>query len=296
MNKLPVGETIGFAYRFTFGQLGTIIGLIWAPMVVIAVLRFLPYGLGDTTLSPEQNLAAFNAAQLRIVLFGLASLFFYACVCVSVTQQALGLRKGGAIFHFAIGRTELRMWSAFLLLTLILAMLMLGVFLATNGAVMLLARSGNAVLAGGVMLGMLFAGSCLIVFALVRLSFLVAPVCVAEGTMGLERGWRLTRGNFWRISGILFVVTLPVVAVTVCAVLGLIGEDLSKLVGVAPKLTQEVLQNRMQVILGRHMAMMIGIDLIAAPFLLGLTLGASAFAYKTLASASPPPRGAQAKL
>jgi len=296
LNKLPVGSTIGFAYKFAFGQLGTIIGLIWAPMVVIAVLRFLPYGLGDTTLSPEQNPAAFNAAQLRIVFFGLASLFFYACVCVSVTQQALGLRKGGAIFHFALGRTELRLWIAFLLLTLILAMLLLGVYLATNGVVMLLARTGNIALAEGIMGLMLFAGASAIMFALVRLSFLIVPVAVAEGTMGLERGWRLTAGNFWRISGVLFVVTLPVVVVTVCAIFGLIGGDLAKLAAVAPKLTQEVLQNRMQVIISHHMAMMIGIDLIAAPFLLGLTLGASAFAYKTLAAASPPARGAQGKV
>jgi len=289
MNKLPAGPTIRFAYSFAFGQLGTIIGLIWAPMVVIAVLRFLPYGLGDTALSPDQNLAAFNAAQLRIVVFGLASLFFYACVCVSVTQQALGLRKGTAIFHFAVGRTELRLWSGFMLLTLILGALLVGVVLATDGVVMLLARSGNAALAQGAMGWMLFAGACAVMFVLVRLSFLLVPISVAEGTMGFERGWRLTSGNFWRISGILFVVTLPVVIVTVGGIIGLIGEDLAKLAAVAPKLTQEVLQNRMQVILGHHMPMMIGIDLIAAPFLLGLTLGASAFAYKTLAAASPPP-------
>ncbi len=98
--------TIRFAYGFAFGQLGTIIGLIWAPMVVIAGAA-LPalWGWATRALSPDQNLAAFNAAQLRIVIFGLASLFFYACVCVSVTpagarpaqgQRDLPLRRGDA--------------------------------------------------------------------------------------------------------------------------------------------------------------------------------------------------------
>ena len=42
MNKLPVGQTISDAYGFTFSQLGTIIGLIWFPMVVSTLLNFLP--------------------------------------------------------------------------------------------------------------------------------------------------------------------------------------------------------------------------------------------------------------
>ena len=42
MNKLPVGKTISDAYGFTFSHLGTIIGLIWFPMVVSTLLNFLP--------------------------------------------------------------------------------------------------------------------------------------------------------------------------------------------------------------------------------------------------------------
>jgi len=40
MNKIPVGETIRFAYAFTFGEIGTIIGLIWIPTLINAVATF----------------------------------------------------------------------------------------------------------------------------------------------------------------------------------------------------------------------------------------------------------------
>ena len=46
------GQTISDAYGFTFTQLGTIIGLIWFPMVVSTLLNFLPQlaaGYGDAT-------------------------------------------------------------------------------------------------------------------------------------------------------------------------------------------------------------------------------------------------------
>ncbi|MEJ0044147.1 MAG: hypothetical protein WDM81_18895 [Rhizomicrobium sp.] len=40
MNKIPVGETIRFAYAFTFGEIGTVIGLVWIPLVINAVGAF----------------------------------------------------------------------------------------------------------------------------------------------------------------------------------------------------------------------------------------------------------------
>ena len=46
MNKINVWNAIRFAYAFTFGDIGTIIGLIWLPTLLIAVLQFLPYALG----------------------------------------------------------------------------------------------------------------------------------------------------------------------------------------------------------------------------------------------------------
>ena len=65
MNKLPIGQTVRFAYGFTLHELGTIIGLIWVPMVALAVVNFLPYALGDTMPSPDINPTAAGAIMLR---------------------------------------------------------------------------------------------------------------------------------------------------------------------------------------------------------------------------------------
>src|SRR6185437_697887 len=40
MNKIPVGQTIRFAYAFTFGEIGTVIGLTWIPTLINAVATF----------------------------------------------------------------------------------------------------------------------------------------------------------------------------------------------------------------------------------------------------------------
>jgi hypothetical protein len=285
MNKLPVGETIGFAYRFAFGQLGTIIGLIWIPMVAIAVLQFLPYGLGDAALVPEDNPTAYGAAQLRAIVFLFVTMLMYASIFVSVTQQALGQRQGSALYHFGMGRTEFRMWGALLLLAAIATMLLLGVALVSTAAVVVATRSGNGALAGPAEGAFLFVGTCAFVFVITRLGFLLVPSTVVEKKLGLQRSWNLSYGNFWRITLVLFVVTLPVALVVGGAQFALMGRELAPLLRPMHAITFEVLMNRMDVVMSRHMPEIIGINLIAAPFQCGLLLAAAAFGYKALSAA-----------
>lgn len=286
MNKLPIGETIRSAYEFTLGHLGTIIGLIWVPMVAIAVLQFLPYGLGDNTVTPDQNAAAAGAAALRSIAFTLLILLLYACVNVAVMRQALGLRKGPAMVYFTLGWTELRLAGAVLALGLIVTVLMIVLVVAviavsTAGAA-LANKALTAALAGAVVL----AGLCVILVSVVRLAFLIVPVTVVENKISFERGWLLTRGNFWRISAVMFAVTLPIVLITSIALLILMGGELSALFAAAQTMTPEDFLNRYRTIINSHIPVILGINLIAAPFSLGLTLGAAAFGYKTL-SATP---------
>jgi hypothetical protein len=285
MNKLPVGESIGFAYRFTFGQLGAIIGLIWMPMVVIAVLQFLPYGLGDAALVPEDNPTAYGAAQLRAILFLFITMLMYASIFVSVTQQALGLRHGNVLYHFGLGRAEFRMWGALLLLAAIATLLLLGIALVATAGVAVAAKSGNGVVAGPVESALLLAGSCAFIFVITRLGFLLVPSTVVEKKLGLERSWKLSYGNFWRITLVLFVVTLPTALVVGGAQFALMSRELAPLLSPTHTITFEVLMNRMEVVMGRHMPEIIGINLIAAPFQCGLLLAAAAFAYKALTAA-----------
>jgi hypothetical protein len=288
MSKLPVGESIGFAYRFAFGQLGTIIGLIWIPMVVIAVLQFLPYGLGDAALVPEDNPTAYGAAQLRSIVFLFIAMLMYASIFVAVTQQALGLRQGNALYHFALGRTEFRMWGALLLLAAIALALLSGVALVATAGFYVAAKSGAGALAGLVESALLFGGTCAFIFVITRLGYLLVPSTVAEKKLGLERSWKLTHGNFWRITLVLFVVTFPVALVVGGAQFTLMSRELAPLLRPTHAMTIEVLMNRLDVVMGRHMPEIIGINLIAAPFQCGLLLAAAAFGYRALGTGSPP--------
>lgn len=288
MNRLPIGETIRFAYQFALNQLGTIIGLIWIPMVAIAILRFLPYGLGDNTLSPESNPTAAGSAALRGIVFALASILLYASINVAVVRQALGLRKGPAIAHFALGAPEFRMWGAMMLLFAIVVVMMLGFGLALAATIAVATLLHNPAIGGILALPVTIGGLCLLLVAIVRLGFLLVPVTVVENKISFERGWLLTQGNFWRISAAMFVVTLPLALVLLGSFVVLMGPQLAALAADMPKLTQQDFADKLQLIVDSHITTIIGINLIVAPFSVGLTLGASAFGYKVL-SAKPAP-------
>src|ERR1700722_10353683 len=99
MHKLPVGRTILDAYRFAFGHLGTIIGLIWLPMVLATLLNFLPELSGSVGDAPANSVAASTQILESLAILVLTQLL-YAIIYVAVTRQALGLRQGTAIVHF----------------------------------------------------------------------------------------------------------------------------------------------------------------------------------------------------
>src|SRR5580693_989726 len=120
MTKLPVADAIRFAYGFAFGQIGAIIGLVWLPLVILAVIQFLPYAIG--TAYPPGGADPAEAAGNAVLnlVFSAAALLLYAMNCVSVTRQALGLRQGAASLHFALGRPEWRMFAAIVICGLLL--------------------------------------------------------------------------------------------------------------------------------------------------------------------------------
>jgi len=285
VNKLAVGPAIRFAYQFTFGQLGTIIGLIWAPLVLAAILRFLPYGMGDTTLSPQDDPAAAGAAALRDLIFALAGVFLYAMVNVAVVRQALGLRTGGAVFHFSLGRTEFRVFVVTVFLALILTVLAAVCGLAVLAAANLAGAQAGAAAGGLAAILVAALGLCVMLVALVRLSFLYVPIAVMENSVNLERGWALTRGNFWRAGTVMFVATLPAFAVAASAFIALAGREFMTLYPLLGHIAPDALSMRVEAIMDRHIATLIGVNLIMAPFSLGLTLGAAAYGYRALAGA-----------
>jgi hypothetical protein len=282
MNKIPVWKTIRFAYAFTFGDIGTIIGLIWLPTLLIAVLQFLPYALGTQAAAEDPATAA--TASLANFAFFSASLILYAVNAVAVMQHALGLRKGGATVHFSLGASEWRMLGANLLCAVIVGGILLaylvGILLATS-----LAKGMTAPATIGAIL-YIVVGICIAIYVSLRLVFLVVPVVVAEEKVDLARGWMLTSGNFWRVLAVILAVSLPVFAIQLVATIFIVGPDIFAPLPASQDAMAAALKLRMAS-LDKHMPELIGLFLILAPFNFGLTLGAEAAAYRAIV----PPTG-----
>lgn len=279
MTKLPVVKTIAEAYAFALGELGTVIGLIWLPLVLAAVLNFLPVvgGEGD-------NPAAAGMGAIENVAILMLTQLLYAMIYVAVTRQALGLRQGPAMIHFALGPQEFRVFMACLLLLLMsfAGLLTYAAVLVGFATIASAQGSAAAVLLDGLAgLG----GGLALLYVLLRAAFLLVPVAVVENRVDLLRGWALTAGNFWRILAVLAAVALPILLIETGILGGLMGREVWA--ALPPENASDaVLQQHMleiENIVRRHMPALLLTSLILAPFNLGLSLSASAFGYRALA-------------
>jgi hypothetical protein len=123
MSKIPVFGTVSRAYRFTFDNLATIIGLIWLPMAVLVALQYyvtVRYLNGYLSAFAQGNLYELNSANGVRYLSIVVVLMLQAILVTPVMQQALGLRNGRAFVSFAVGLTALRVFGAMAALTLVL--------------------------------------------------------------------------------------------------------------------------------------------------------------------------------
>ena len=282
MNKIPVGQTITYAYRFTFGQIGTIIGLCWVPLVLMAVLQFLPYALGGNPMATPENATALGRQELQSLATSLLVLLLYAIVCVPVTRQALGLRHGGAVVHFTIGMPEFRAFGALILFFIMIEAMSLGMRVLGLVLESVVRSSAGGALAGFLIAIAMVAAFAGFIYVIARLGFVLLPVTVAENQVSLTRAWILTRGNFWRIVGVAVSVLLPLYLVYVIGLSIIVAPDLAAS-GTAISPAQAFAATLHAI--GRHMPEYLGLTLILAPFNIGLSLGASAFAYRALVPA-----------
>ncbi|HEY6577852.1 MAG TPA: hypothetical protein VIY09_00890 [Rhizomicrobium sp.] len=285
MTKLPVADAIRFAYGFAFGQIGAIIGLVWLPLLIVAVLQFLPYAVGTAYSSAADPAQAAGAALLNVA-FSAAALVLYAMNCVAVTRQALGLRKGAASFHFQLGRPEWRMFAAIVICGLMLVSA-IGIYVMVGTAVFPAARGAPALAVLVAVYALV--GFCAVAWFALRLVFLLAPVVVAEERVDLVRAWMLSRRNFWRMLAVILAVAVPLLLVQVAALAAIIGPGLFTPLPAGAAGAAAALQERFA-LFDQHMPSMIGLALVLAPFSLGLTLGAASFSYRALVPAQPAAR------
>lgn len=274
MTKIPVAETIRFAYDFAFGQIGAIIGLVWLPLIIVAFLQFLPYALGTAYSAAGGSTAEAAGATLINLAFSTTALVLYSMNFVSVTRQALGLRQGAASVHFSLAWPEWRMFVGIVACGLILTAAM-GLYLMLGS--LLYSQSGSPLveIAAGVYA---VAGLCALVWFTLRLVFVLAPLIVVEERVDIVRTFLLMRGNVWRALAVALAVTVPLLIVQ-CVAVGMIAGP--SFFAPLPVDTAAALAQRFRE-LDQHMPALIGLALLLTPFQLGLTLGASSFAFRTL--------------
>src|SRR6185503_4392972 len=116
--------------------------------------------------------------------------------------------------HLRIGRDELRVLAALLLLVLVAALLAA----LLVGVILLGARASPAL---AVLVG--FVGAIGVYGVLLRLG-LVSPIAFAERRISLAESWRRTRGQFWSLVGmaLLLLCFTALLAVIVWLVLFLL--------------------------------------------------------------------------
>ena len=211
MKKIPVGETVAFAYQFVFTRLTTVVAIAGLPAVLASAVDYL---VRSNSLPDDTQTAA--GTNLLIWLAGTVTTIFISSVAtVGLTRAVLGLPLGNGAYTFPVGPLELRMFGAKLRFWIGVAVLLVLASLVTSGAFLVagvpLDQTAVEVSPGALIANVV----ALTVFAyailtIVRMGFLLSPVVVCEDTGSLQRSHDLARGNFWRIVAVLLAIAAPV--------------------------------------------------------------------------------------
>ncbi len=316
-NKIPVGATIAQTYRFAVANFLNNLGVAWIPLAVLitggliiapAYLRALS---GFVQIQPfagdADALAAANLQNVQTILQIMpfaAVIMLLMIVCLpsayaAITKEALGTRTGAAYLQFPFGMPMWRLLGATLLFFLILTGAYIGIILAgiLLAAVSTLAAtaSGSSVMvgaiAGTVTFVVMFSAFCALVYGSVIVGFLIAPVTIAEERISLKRGWKLARGNFWRIIGVLTAVFLPLLILNFSYIALVYPDYFSSILSAARGSDAESLQmiRDMAGNATRYWYLNGPMGLLFYVLFIGAYCGASVFSYRALTAGETEP-------
>lgn len=236
MHKVPVGSSISHAYEFLLQNLTNVVGTAWLPALLYGTGFFLFFQHMHEWMPVErQDLAAVVLTACTFVGAWAFTLMIRAVIGISLTQEALGVRKDFTLAHFVIGPRELRLFFAYVRFYLVAVLLYAAVLAVSVGAMYVAQHYGNA-LAPTVKLGefsLAVVGAALLtvvlfvwyLLAMLRLFFLLAPVASAEHHARLSRAWSLTRRSELRIFAVYVGTFLPLFFASVVGLYFLIGPD-----------------------------------------------------------------------
>ena len=204
LRKLPVGATFAEAYSLVFGRLGLLVKAAAFPYLISTVLAVL------SVTAPSNWVLA-----MIVVILGFVPYTIFGVSWHRVTL--LGPSAGAPSVTPAWERRHSRFLGYALAVTLIgyglaIAIVLSGVLLAVP-----LGESAELILA----MAVVFGGSIVFFYMIMRLSFVLPAVAVDE-TYRLAHAWTHTRGQGFRLIGLMILTAVPMVAVS-WAVGGILG-------------------------------------------------------------------------
>jgi hypothetical protein len=236
MHRVPVGASIAHAYEFLLQNLTNVLGTAWLPALTYAVGFYLFFQNMHAWMPVErQDLASAVLTGCTVVGAIVFTLMIRAVIGISLTQEALGVRKDFTLAHFVIGPRELRLFFGYVRFYLVALVVYLAVLAISVGAMYAAQHYGAgfmpAVKPFGFPLAVLGAALLTVVLfvwyvlAMLRLFFLLAAVASAEHHTRLAHAWSLTRHSTLRVLFVYLGTFLPLAAVAVIGLYFLIGPD-----------------------------------------------------------------------
>jgi hypothetical protein len=289
MAKIPVGPTIGAAYSFLFGQIGTILTIAGVPAILYACADYAGHAI-NAAYRAEPNAEdpqALGTGLLLTLAVIVTMLFGMSLSAVGITRAALSPGESIASILQSLWPQTWRMFAAnirFLVGAIVLVAIAVSVaYVAYRLAGVPIEAPEQAMPTLAVVLAAVISW-VVIIYAFVsilRMGFLLPPAVVAEPKGGLRRSHALTHGNVWRAIAIVLALAFPIFFLVLAAASVVLSSALGPdFAGEA--FSPEVMKNVQQAIEERLLPWEV---FNAITFILysGLMYSGSAYAYRAAA-------------
>ncbi len=202
--KIEFFPDVFVTYRMTYSGIDTLLRISWFPVLLVTiVIQLGVLAVPDTQSDVTVETAITGNLLIYLVVTSIATLMMQAIVSVAWLRDLCGFSfPQDTRFYFRFGIREFRYTLVLLLITVFLSV---GFGTAVAGMVL---WQGSVV---AQLLALVF-GPLLGLYIIAR-SILVLPMAALDRPVQVLESWRMTRSSGARISLILVVLTIPVVAV-----------------------------------------------------------------------------------
>lgn len=291
MSKIPVFDTVGETYSFSFRHYLKLFAVTWLPMLIataVSIYMMKTY-IPESMAILKQQISSPGTPAVHpmagwIGLIELVMMLLLVMMSVGITKEVLGVREGPRFVYFRFGADELRLLAGFVIVVLILfvALVLASVVAAVVGiAAMHGAAQQNPSAMAGLVGPIMLVLYLIALYFVVRFSFFLPAVVVAEKRIGLGRAWELSKGNFWRIFAIGLLIWIPIIVVEVVLLGVILGPSISDGLANLPRGIQSFMLALQEAEFAK-MPQMLALNFVLSPILYGLMLAPSAFAYRAV--------------